>query len=109
LADARHLPHGRHQAGTATSSPTKSGTTSNRQTGHIWFNLELAKKHPLCLEYIVVHEMTHLLERNHGERYAKLMDAFMPDWRARRDQLNAAPLAAEDWGSQSGGGGWPQR
>ena len=80
---------------------TKWGSC-NRQTGHIWFNLELAKKHPLCLEYVGVHEMTHLLERNHGERYTNLMDAFMPDWRARRDQLNAAPLAAENWGSQSG-------
>jgi predicted metal-dependent hydrolase len=79
---------------------TKWGSC-NRQTGHIWFNLELAKKHPLCLEYIVAHEMTHLLERNHGERYTKLMDTFMPDWRVRRDQLNAAPLAAEDWGSRS--------
>jgi predicted metal-dependent hydrolase len=76
---------------------TKWGSC-NRETGHIWFNLELAKKHPLCLEYIVVHEMAHLLERNHGERYTKLMDGFMPDWRARRDQLNATPLAAEDWG-----------
>jgi predicted metal-dependent hydrolase len=82
---------------------TKWGSC-NRQTGHIWFNLELTKKHPLCLEYVVVHEITHLLERNHGERYTMLMDAFMPDWRARRDQLNAAPLAAEDWGSQSGEG-----
>jgi predicted metal-dependent hydrolase len=82
---------------------TKWGSC-NRQTGHIWFNLELAKKHPRYLEYVVVHEMTHLLERKHGERYTKLMDTFMPDWRARRDQLNAAPLAAEDWGSQSGGG-----
>ena len=44
----------------------------NRETGHVWFNLELAKKHPLCLEYIVVHEMTHLLERNHGERTPSL-------------------------------------
>jgi predicted metal-dependent hydrolase len=42
---------------------TKWGSC-NRETGHIWFNLELAKKHPLCLEYIVVHEMTHLLERH---------------------------------------------
>jgi predicted metal-dependent hydrolase len=76
---------------------TKWGSC-NRETGHIWFNLELAKKHPLCLEYIVVHEMTHLLERNHGERYTNLMDSFLPDWRARRDQLNAAPLASEEWG-----------
>ena len=60
---------------------TKWGSC-NRETGHIWFNVELAKKHPDCLEYIVVHEMTHLLERGHGERFTKLMDQFMPDWRA---------------------------
>ena len=75
---------------------TKWGSC-NRETGHIWFNLELAKKHPLCLEYIVVHEMTHLLERNHGERFTKLMDGFMSDWRSRRDDLNSAPLADEQW------------
>ena len=75
---------------------TKWGSC-NRETGHIRFNLELAKKHPRCLEYIVVHEMTHLLERGHGERFTKLMDGFMPDWRSRRDELNMAPLAHEEW------------
>jgi predicted metal-dependent hydrolase len=75
---------------------TKWGSC-NRETGHIWFNIELAKKHPDCLEYIVVHEMTHLLERGHGKRFTKLMDGFMPDWRARRDQLNEAPLVHEKW------------
>jgi predicted metal-dependent hydrolase len=75
---------------------TKWGSC-NRETGHIWFNLELVKKHPLCLEYIVVHEMAHLLVHSHGERFAKLMDGFMPDWRTRRDELNAAPLAHEEW------------
>ena len=75
---------------------TKWGSC-NRETGHIWFNVELAKKHPDCLEYIVVHEMAHHIERNHGQRFAKLMDGFMPDWRARRDQLNDAPLADENW------------
>ena len=60
---------------------TKWGSC-NRETGSIWINLKLAKKHPQCLEYIVVHEMTHLLERNHGERFTKLMDKFMPDWRS---------------------------
>lgn len=75
---------------------TKWGSC-NRETGHIWFNLELTKKHPLCLEYIVVHEMTHLLERNHGQRFTDLMDKFMPDWRNRRDELNSAPLADEKW------------
>jgi predicted metal-dependent hydrolase len=75
---------------------TKWGSC-NRETGHIWFNVELAKKPPASLEYIVVHEMAHHLERSHGERFTKLMDSFMPDWRARRDQLNAAPLAQEEW------------
>jgi len=75
---------------------TKWGSC-NRETGHIWFNVELAKKHPECLEYLAVHEMTHLLERDHGERFTNLMDALMPDWRARRDRLNAAPLAYEEW------------
>ena len=75
---------------------TKWGSC-NRQTRHIWFNVELAKKHPDCLEYIVVHEMTHYLERNHGDRFTSLMDQHMPDWRRRRAQLNDAPLAEETW------------
>jgi hypothetical protein len=78
---------------------TKWGSC-NRETGHIWFNLELAAKHPDCLEYLVVHEMTHLLERGHGERFTTLMDQYMPDWRARRDRLNSAPLAAQRWGRE---------
>ncbi|MCZ7440367.1 SprT family zinc-dependent metalloprotease [Micromonospora sp. WMMC241] len=80
---------------------TKWGSC-NRETRHIWFNLELAKKHPHCLEYIIVHEMTHLLERNHGERFSKLMDKFLPDWRARRNELNDAPLADEEWDTYEG-------
>jgi hypothetical protein len=75
---------------------TKWGSC-NREKGHIWFNVELAKKHPDCLEYIAVHEMTHLLERGHGERFTTLMDKFLPNWRARRDQLNQAPLAHQTW------------
>ena len=75
---------------------TKWGSC-NADAGRVWFNVELAKKHPLCLEYIVVHEMTHLLERNHGERFTELMDGFMPDWRTRRDELNGAPLSHEEW------------
>lgn len=75
---------------------TKWGSC-NRETGHIWFNVELAKKHPASLEYIAVHEMTHYLERNHGERFITLMDGFMPDWRSRRDELNTSPLAHEEW------------
>lgn len=77
---------------------TKWGSC-NRESGHLWFNLELASKHPASLEYIVVHEMTHLLERGHGERFTTLMDKSLPDWRRRREELNDAPLADEDWGS----------
>lgn len=75
---------------------TKWGSC-NREAAHLWFNLELAKKHPRCLEYIVVHEMTHLLERNHNEQFSQLMDSFIPDWRSRRDDLNASPLRDEEW------------
>lgn len=63
----------------------------------IWLNPELAKKNPRCLEYIVVHELTHLLVRGHGDRFIELMDQFMPDWRSRREELNDAPLAHEEW------------
>ena len=63
----------------------------------IWINPELAKKNPRCLEYIVVHELAHLHERTHNQRFMELMDRFLPDWRARRDELNQAPLASEEW------------
>lgn len=76
---------------------TKWGSC-NRETRHIWFNVELAKKHPDCLEYIVVHEMTHYLERGHGARFTALMDEQLPDWRAHREALNSEPLADEAWG-----------
>jgi hypothetical protein len=63
----------------------------------IWLNLELVKKPPRCLEYITVHEMVHLLERLHNERFVAYMDEFMPQWRLFRDELNQAPLAHETW------------
>lgn len=76
---------------------TKWGTciTGSRT---IWLNPELAKKDPRCLEYIVVHELAHLRERGHGERFISLMDQVLADWRARRDQLNESPLRHEEWG-----------
>ena len=75
---------------------TKWGSC-NRETGHIWFNTELAKKPPECLEYVVVHEMVHILERLHNDHFKELMDQFMPNWRSYRDELNRAPLGHEDW------------
>jgi len=67
-----------------------------RQT--IRLNAELAKKPRECLEYIVVHEMAHLLEASHGPRFVALMDRFMPKWRGCRDILNRLPVRHERWG-----------
>jgi predicted metal-dependent hydrolase len=75
---------------------TKWGSC-NAAAHRIWLNLELAKKPPECLEYILVHELVHLLERTHNERFRSHMDRLMPDWRERRDLLNSAPLAFEKW------------
>lgn len=75
---------------------TKWGSC-NAEARRIWLNLDLAKKPPECLDYILVHELVHLLERNHNERFKAYMDQFMPNWRLHRDTLNSAPLAKEDW------------
>jgi hypothetical protein len=62
--------------------------TCNVQDKRIWINLELAKKNPQCLEYIIVHEMVHLLERHHNEKYKAYMDKFLPNWKSIKDELN---------------------
>ena len=76
---------------------TKWGSCSVH-SGSIRINTELAKKPLACLEYIVVHEMTHLLEPTHNSRFIALMDQFMPKWRFYRDELNRLPVRHEDWG-----------
>ncbi len=58
----------------------------------VWFNIELAKKPLECIEYIVVHELTHLLERNHNKRFVLLMDHYMPTWRLQKKVLNELPI-----------------
>ncbi|MDT8363991.1 MAG: SprT family zinc-dependent metalloprotease [Nitrosomonas sp.] len=68
-------------------------------SGSIRLNTELAKKPPTCLEYVVVHEMTHLLEPTHNSRFIGLMDQFMPKWRFYRDELNRLPVGPEEWGA----------
>lgn len=75
---------------------TKWGSC-NTDSRRVWFNLELAKKPPQCLEFIVVHELVHLLERRHNERFTALMDGFMPQWRQYREMLSKTPLGHEDW------------
>lgn len=64
----------------------------------IWLNLELAKKPLICLEYIVVHELVHLLERNHNEKFVAYMNTFMPKWKHHREELNRLPVVHWDWG-----------
>ncbi len=70
--------------------------TCNIDARRIWLNLELARKPLRCLEYVTVHEMIHLLEQSHNERFLDLMDQFMPRWRRYRDELNSLPLAHEN-------------
>ena len=69
----------------------------NVEARRIWLNLELAKKPVQCLEYIIAHELTHLIERHHNERFTAIMDKYLPQWKVRRSELNAAPLAHETW------------
>jgi predicted metal-dependent hydrolase len=69
----------------------------NTSDHRVWLNLELAKKPLHCLEYVLVHEMVHLLERQHTERFKELMDKFLPHWRLYREELNQTPLAHEEW------------
>lgn len=75
---------------------TKWGTC-NPKAKRIWLNLELAKKPSECLEYIVVHEMVHLLEPSHNARFVSYMDKFMPKWRFYKEELNRLSIRHEDW------------
>jgi len=75
---------------------TKWGS-ANAAARSIRLNTELAKKPPECLEYLVVHELAHLLEPTHNARFIALMDRFLPQWRTRRDQLNRLPVRRENW------------
>ena len=75
---------------------TKWGSCTPEQLS-IRINLELAKKPRECLEYIVVHELTHLLEPTHNSRFTALMTRYMPKWRHYREELNRLPVRHEEW------------
>lgn len=66
--------------------------TCNITDSRIWLNLELVKKPMECLEYVLVHEMVHLLERYHNDKFKAYMDRFMPQWRLHQDTLNRIPI-----------------
>jgi predicted metal-dependent hydrolase len=76
---------------------TKWGTC-NREAKRIWLNLELAKKPYPCIEYIVVHEMAHLLERNHNSNFVAIMDNYLPEWKQLKMELNKLPVSHVEWG-----------
>lgn len=69
----------------------------NSKAGTIRLNTDLAKKPLECLEYVTVHEMVHILEPTHNERFMALMNQLMPDWKQRRQTLNRLPVRHEDW------------
>lgn len=75
---------------------TKWGTC-NVEAKRIWLNLELAKKPVECIEFIIVHELVHLLERSHNERFVSYMNLFMPKWRFYREELNKIPFSHVEW------------
>ena len=75
---------------------TKWGSC-NPRTRSIRLNTDLAKKPPECLEYIVVHEMAHLVVRHHNDRFGSLMDKCLPNWKLLRQALNNAPVSHTDW------------
>ena len=75
---------------------TKWGSCNHR-AGHIRLNTELVKKPKDLLEYVVVHELAHLLEPTHSERFAAILDKHWPTWREARTELNDLPLSAEAW------------
>ena len=71
--------------------------TCNYKSGRIWLNLELAKKPIEFTEYVVVHELLHIIEKNHSERFVKLLTHFLPKWRSLKDELNRFILSHEEW------------
>lgn len=75
---------------------TKWGSC-NPQTGLIRLNTDLAKKPPEHLEYVIVHELAHLIEPSHNARFVSLMNLLMPKWQHYRDELNTLPVRHEHW------------
>lgn len=75
---------------------TKWGSCNSR-AGNIRLNTELVKKPKDLLEYVIVHEMAHLIEPTHSERFIALLDEHYPSWREARNELNELPLSAESW------------
>ena len=75
---------------------TKWGSC-NREKKRVWINLELAKKPERCLEYIIVHEMVHFLERHHNDTFLYYIDTYLPSWKKLKTELNKLPASHAEW------------
>ena len=71
--------------------------TCNQRARRIWLNLELVKKPIACIEYVVVHELLHLIEKKHNGRFVELMTKHLPKWRSSKEELNRFMLSHEEW------------
>ena len=69
----------------------------NPKTGRILINLEMIKKPEHCIDYIVLHEMAHLIEKRHNDRFREILTQHMPRWQIYRDELNESPLGHDEW------------
>ena len=78
---------------------TKWGTC-NHEDKRVWLNLHLAKKSPEIIEYVILHELTHLIEKNHTSRFKQLLDKHMPSWKSKRRELNEI-IYEEQWQHQT--------
>ncbi|MDD4399744.1 MAG: SprT family zinc-dependent metalloprotease [Dysgonamonadaceae bacterium] len=71
--------------------------TCNHKRGRILINLELAKKPVACIEYVVVHELLHLIEKKHDDKFVALMTRYLPKWKSTKEELNRFILSYEEW------------
>ena len=71
--------------------------TCNYKKKNIWLNLELAKKPESCIEYVIVHELLHLIEEKHSEKFVKLLTQYLPKWQSEKEELNRMMLSHEEW------------
>jgi len=71
--------------------------TCDEKTKRLWFNLELIKKPESCIQYVVVHELIHLIERKHNDNFVGLIDKYLPKWQSEKDELNQFILSHEEW------------
>ncbi len=79
---------------------TKWGTC-NVEAKRIWLNLELAKKNVEYIEYVVVHEMVHLLEPSHSAKFRSLMNHYLPSWKDLKSNLGQQSLGHAEWRNQA--------